>query len=98
MTIGKKRFFVEFDTGEETHRQVRAKWSRNYSHVRPGLQTDFLLVVTLKKNRIGELIRNAKQVSRLALFTSLAEVQANPHGKVWTAFDGRTARIPKPKQ
>jgi len=97
MTIGKKRFFVELDTGEETHRQVRAKWSRNYRHVRPGLQTDFLLVVTLKSDRIDELIRNAKQVSQLALFTSLAEVQADPFGKVWTAVDGQKARIAKPK-
>ena len=97
MSIGSKRFFVELDTGEETHRQVRLKWSQNYRKIRFGQHADFLLVVTLKKSRIPELARNAKQVSSLALFTCLDDVLADPHGKVWSDFNGKLARIPKPK-
>lgn len=94
-TYGKKRFFVELDTGEETHRQVLAKWHRNYRGVLPGYQFDYLLVVTLKEDRLPTLIARAKKVSQVALFTTLDAVRKEPHGVVWTDHYGKQVPIPK---
>lgn len=97
-THGNKRCFVEFDTGEESHRQVRHKWARNYQGVVRGHRFDLLLVVTTSEKRLPTLIKNAKRVSDFALFTTFDAVTADPYGQVWVDCHGGRGGLSKPRE
>lgn len=95
-TYGRKRLYIELDTGEESHAQVRGKWNSNYRGVVPGRQFDLLLVVTLSDKRLSNLISNANKVAPFALFTTLEAVRSDPFGLVWTDCNGVRGNMPKP--
>jgi hypothetical protein len=78
MTLGDYFYYVELDTGEQTHAQVRRRQAR-YAGVE-----DYVLYVTLSPKRLDGLRRNAHDaVKSIALFTTLADAQRDPHGEIW---------------
>ncbi|MBI5760025.1 MAG: hypothetical protein HZA46_16025 [Planctomycetales bacterium] len=87
MTLDDQKFYVELDTGEQSYRQVRER-QRAYAGVQ-----DFLLYVTLSPRRMAGLIEQSHAVHNIALFTTLAQVQADPHGKIWVDASGKTGGI-----
>lgn len=88
LTMGDYFYFVELDTGEQSYAQVRRRQAR-YAGVE-----DFLLYVTSSRSRLEGLRRNAHQeVRKIALFTTLVDVQADPHGTVWTDCLGEKTAI-----
>jgi hypothetical protein len=88
MVLNSRRYFVELDTGEMTHRQVRQRWSV-YRDV-----TDFLLVVTSSESRLEGLRRNAEAVAGIALFTTLTAAMESPLGEIWIDCAGNRAALP----
>lgn len=87
MTLRGHKLFVELDTGEQSHRQVR---ERQLAYA--GVQ-GFLLYVTLSERRMDGLIKHAEAVKGIALFTTLAQVLADPHGRIWVDCFGKTLAI-----
>lgn len=87
LTIDHQKFFVELDTGEQTYRKVRER-----QQAYRGVQ-DFLLYVTLSERRLAGLKQHSETVRGIALFTTLSQVQAEPHGLVWSDCFGRAAAI-----
>ena len=93
MEMGNEKYFVELDTGTVHHPKQRKRWKR-YSTVKD----EFLLVVTLSKIRMKNLITNADGVRSIALFTTLAEAIADPYGEIWRDCLGKEcAAIPRPE-
>ena len=87
MQLRGQKFYVELDSGEQSHRQVRDR-QLAYASVR-----DFLLYVTLSERRLTGLIKHAESVRHIALFTTLERVVADPHGPVWVDCQGKTVAI-----
>ena len=87
MELRGQKFYVELDSGEQSHRQVRQR-QLAYAGVR-----DFLLYVTLSERRLAGLIKHAESVKHIALFTTLQRVMADPHGAVWVDCQGQTVAI-----
>jgi hypothetical protein len=88
MTLGDYFYYVELDTGEQTHAQVRRRQAR-YAGVE-----DFVLYVTMSPKRLESLRRHAHEaVRKIALFTTLADAQRDPRGPIWVDCLGETAAI-----
>jgi hypothetical protein len=88
MTLDGYFYFVELDTGEQSYAQVRRRQAR-YS----GIQ-DFVLYVTLSQKRLEGLVRHAHEaVKKIALFTTLDQVLATPHGEIWVDCFGQKTSI-----
>lgn len=87
LTLHGRKFYVELDTGEQSHRQVRDR-QQAYTGVQ-----DFLLYVTLSPRRMAGLIERSRAVQNIALFTTLGQVQSDPHGDVWVDAFGQRAAI-----
>ena len=87
MTLEGNRFNVELDTGTEDYRQVKHR-QRAYRGV-----TDFLLYVTTSERRRDGLVRHSEAVRNIALFATLEDVLAEPHGEVWRDCFGNRASI-----
>jgi hypothetical protein len=74
-------FNVELDTGEQSLPQVRSR-QQAYSG-----STDYLLYVCQSKRRLESLRKNTTDCVRsIALFTTLADVQRDPRGDIWTDY------------
>ena len=74
------KYFVELDTGKQTHAQLRYKWFRRYRDVR-----DYLLFVTLvEEYRLPRVIQNAKLVHDIALFH---DVRSSASQSIWCCLD-----------
>jgi hypothetical protein len=88
MTLDGYFYYVELDTGEETHAQVRRRQAR-YSGIE-----DFVLFVTSSQRRLEGLRENAHQaVQRIALFTTLEVALAQPRGEIWIDCQGERTSI-----
>lgn len=73
MVLGRIRFNVELDTGEQSLTQVRNRQKRYAG------STDFLLYICQTERRLESLRKNAEAcVQSLVLFTTLSAVQENP--------------------
>jgi hypothetical protein len=88
MTLGDYFYYVELDTGEQSYAQVRRRQAR-YAGVE-----DYVLYVTTTGKRLDGLRRQAHEaVKRIALFTTLADAQREPHGEIWTDCLGEKTAI-----
>ena len=88
MTLGGYFYYVELDTGEESYAQVRRRQAR-YAGV-----GDYVLYVTLSTRRLDGLRRHAHEaVKPIALFTTLADAQRDPHGPIWIDCLGEETAI-----
>jgi hypothetical protein len=88
ITLADYFYYIELDTGEQSHAQVRRRQAR-YAGVE-----DFVLYVTLSPRRLEGLRRHAHEAVRsIALFTTLDEVQRDPHGPVWIDVHGERTAI-----
>ena len=88
MTLEDYFYYVELDTGEQSHAQVRRRQLR-YSGVE-----HFLLYVTQTQKRLETLRRNAHDAVRtIALFAILDDVLQQPHGPVWLDCHGEKTAI-----
>lgn len=79
LTIGGTRYFVELDTGEETHRQLRGRFKKLSG------AADTVLFVTLGRDRrLGGVLQTATGFEDLPLVaTTFAAVYSDPFGRVW---------------
>ena len=78
MTLYDRLFYVELDTGEESHAQVGKRQA-----VYAGTM-NYVLWVTLSVRRRESLRRNCHEAVRsTALFAVLDDVKRNPLGDVW---------------
>jgi hypothetical protein len=88
MTLAGYFYRIELDTGEQTFAQVRRRQAR-YAGIE-----DYLLYVTLTEKRLEGLRRHAHEaVKRIAMFTTLAGAQRDPHGEIWIDCLGEKAAI-----
>ncbi len=84
-----RKFNVELDTGELSHRQVEERWSL-YRNVK-----EYLLVVTCSQARLEGLLQCAEPVSGIAMFTTLDAAKDSPHGEIWVDCFGNRVSLPR---
>jgi hypothetical protein len=88
MTLDGYFYYVELDTGEQTHSQVRRRQA-SYAGTE-----DYVLYVTSSAKRLEGLRKNVHEtVKRIALFTTLEEALANPRGEIWIDSQGERTAI-----
>jgi hypothetical protein len=88
MTLGDYFYYVELDTGEESYAQVCRRQARFV-----GVE-DYLLYVTMTAKRLEGLRRHAHDaVKHIAMFTTLADAQRDPHGPIWIDCHGEKTAI-----
>ncbi|QDT46147.1 hypothetical protein Pan258_01640 [Symmachiella dynata] len=84
--IGEYQYFLEFDNGTESRKQVEKRWGV-YENTE-----DPLLVVTTSERRKKSLLRWCD----VGYFTTLETVLKDPWGPIWQSCDGRYEAIEKP--
>jgi hypothetical protein len=90
LRIGGRRFFLELDCGTMGYADVvRKRYSRYVGC------SDLILWVCPTPSRMEGLRRHATMIRSIALFTTLDQVLANPHGPVWIDCDGVCAALPR---
>jgi hypothetical protein len=87
--IGGRRFLLEYDAGTIGYRELIEKRFRKYLAC-----DDLVLWVCPTAARMEGLRRRAELIRGIALFTTLEQVLANPHGPIWVDFDGGRAALP----
>lgn len=87
--INGRRMFVENDRGTESYAQVERRF-RVYAGTR-----DFVLWICSSPARRDAFRARAAGIRQIALFTTLAEALADPHGPVWIDVAGGRASLPR---
>ena len=113
MILSGKLFYIEVDSGTETHTQV-AEQLQHYtsqSNLLPAngkhperyqtfqLEDVFLLLVTSSETRLENLKETCKPVQTIVLLSTLERVINDASGDIWEAIDGDVISIlpAKPK-
>lgn len=86
--IGGGVYYLELDRGTMGYGQLERRF-RKYETC-----PHFSLWVCSSIERREAMRRRATAVRSTALFATLADVLASPHGPVWTDFDGAVAALP----
>jgi hypothetical protein len=90
LLIGGRRFFLELDCGTMGYTDVVRKRFAKYQ-----ASEELVLWVCPTPARVEGLRRHATMIRSTALFTTLDQVLANPHGLVWNDCDGVRAALPR---
>jgi hypothetical protein len=90
LLIGGRWFFLEMDCGTMGYADVvRKRFTRYRAY------DDLVLWVCPTVIRREGLRRDAIPIRSIALFTTLDEVLADPHGQIWIDCDGTRAALPR---
>jgi hypothetical protein len=90
LVIGGQRFCLELDCGTMGYADVLRKRFTKYQAC-----DDLVLWVCPTASRLEGLRRHATMIRGTALFTTLDQVLANPHGPIWVDCDGERAALPR---
>lgn len=87
MSLDGQDFHIELDTGSESYRKVRERQT-----VYAGVK-ELVLYVTQSDRRLEGLLRQSEAIKEMALFTTLRQVLAEPHGDIWRDWFGNRTGI-----
>lgn len=85
--ISGRRFFVEWDSGELSGRQVVSRWKQYRSLNNQDHHSEFLLVIAKTPERINWFLERDEDVRNIAVYSTMEWVRKNPTGKVWMDRD-----------
>lgn len=88
--INGQRYFLELDRGTSSPQQILRRRFAKYA----GCREMVLWVCPTEAIREGRR-RHAEDIRSIALFTTFAEVLANPHGEIWLDYAGGRAALPR---
>ncbi len=94
MMIDGMKYFVEFDTGKMTSKQLKVRFKKYVG------KTDTILFVTLgRERRRKTILRVGEEVKDILCVASFAEVYEQPFGRVWHEVNGeRLLCVPLPEK
>ena len=90
--INGRLYSLELDRGTMGYAQLARRF-RLYEG-----SSHFVLWVCSSRERLEEMRRRAERIRSIALFTTLAEVLASPHGEIWRDYHGGRAALPRERQ
>lgn len=109
MWVANRLFYVELDTGTESHRQVAERQSLYEitanllpetdanGNLRYGdidsLEDVFVLFVTTSERRLENLIEKSDRLAPLAMFSTVGRVADDPYGCIWHTCDGKQVSL-----
>ena len=88
MTLSGQEYLVELDTGSMNYKDIMRKRNKKYETFE-----GIVLWVALTEARKEGLRRRAESVKHNALFTTLLEHLQNPHGSIWTDYEGQKTNV-----
>ncbi len=90
LLINGRRFFLELDCGTMGYAEVVQKRFTRYQAT-----DDLVLWVCPTASRMEGLRQRATMIRSIALFTTLDQLLASPHGPIWIDCDGVRASLPR---
>lgn len=81
-------FYVEFDTGLQSHSAVLRRQRDAYRDVQ-----QMVLYVTTSQRRLSGLVAHAELVKDIAVFTCLEDVLRDPQGEIWIDAQGNRGAL-----
>src|SRR5579884_735491 len=82
-------YYLELDRGTMSRGQIARRFAR-YEGCR-----HFVLWVCSSRERLEALRSGAERIRGVALFTTMAQALAAPHGDIWIDFQGGRASLPR---
>lgn len=83
-----RAFYVELDTGLQSHTAVLRRQREAYRDVQ-----QMVLYVTLSRRRLSGLVAHAQLVKDIAVFTCLEDAVRDPFGPIWVDAQGHTGGL-----
>lgn len=87
--IGGRLYYLELDRGTMNYAQIARRFRRYQG------SPHFVLWVCPTPDRLEGMRRRAEGIRDIALFTTLAEALASPHGEVWQDYQGGRVALPR---
>lgn len=82
-------YYLELDRGTMSYAQLARRFQK-YEGCR-----QLVLWVCSSEDRRDGMRRRAESIRSVALFTTLAQALASPHGEIWIDFQGKKAALPR---
>jgi hypothetical protein len=93
LRINGERYFLEMDLGSMSYPDVIRKRFAGYRGCR-----DLVLWISPTVSRMEGLRRHAGMLRDIALFTTLDQALADPHGAIWVDVNGERAALPRTRR
>ncbi len=87
--INGHHYHLELDRGTMSYAQLERRFEK-YIGCR-----ELVLWVCSSRERVEGMRRRAETIRSIALFTTLSEALASPHGAIWIDYQGKKAALPR---